>query len=71
MSCLYFTDKKVTNYETAKTSDVKQYASYFNYMLEHGIYLAPAQFEAMFLSTAHTKEQLDQTLNTIEDFIKR
>lgn len=71
LSCLYFTDKKVTNYETAKTSDVKQYASYFNYMLEHGIYLAPAQFEAMFLSTAHTKEQLDQTLNTIEDFIKR
>ena len=62
LGSLFFTDRKVTDYESAKTSDTKAYADYCNYMLDHGVYLAPAQFEAMFLSMAHTAEQLDTVL---------
>lgn len=68
LGCLFFTDRRVTDYETAKTSDTAAYAAYCRYMLRHGIYLAPAQFEAMFLSAAHTKEQLDETLKKAEEY---
>lgn len=70
LGCLFFTDQKVTDYESAKSSDTRAYASYCRYMLRHGIYLAPAQFEAMFLSAAHTKEQLDETLNVAESYFR-
>ena len=49
-------------------SDTKAYASYFHHMLDQGIYLAPAQFEAMFLSSAHTKEDLQTTLQVMEEY---
>lgn len=65
---LFFTKEKVTDYESAKTSDTKAFAEYCNYMMNHGIYLAPAQFEAMFLSVAHTKEILEETLNTMKNY---
>ncbi len=58
----------MTNYESAKTSDTRAFADYCNYMLEHGIYLAPSQFEAMFLSLAHTEELLNETLQTVEQY---
>ncbi|MCC8141580.1 MAG: glutamate-1-semialdehyde 2,1-aminomutase [Lachnospiraceae bacterium] len=58
LGCLFFTDIAVTDYESAKTSDTEAFAAYFRYMLDHGVYLAPAQFEAMFLSVAHTREDL-------------
>ena len=64
---LFFTPEAVMDYRSAKTSDTKAYAAYCNNMLEKGIYLAPAQFEAMFLSMAHTKEDLDKTLGHIRD----
>ncbi len=70
LGCLFFTGQKVTDYESAKTSDIQAYASYCRYMLRHGIYLAPAQFEAMFLSAAHTREQLDETLEIAESYFK-
>ncbi len=70
LGCLFFTGQKVTDYESAKTSDIQAYASYCRYMLSHGIYLAPAQFEAMFLSAAHTREQLDETLEIAESYFK-
>lgn len=60
--CVFFTDEKVCDFKTAKTSDTNQYARYFNLMLENGIYLAPAQFEAMFVSDAHSNEDLNKTL---------
>lgn len=66
---VFFTEKDVINYETAKTSDTGIYAKYCLGMLERGIYLAPAQFEAMFLSMAHTKEDLDHTLEIFEEVI--
>lgn len=70
MFSMFFTDKKVIDYETAKTSDTKLFSKYFAEMLKKGIYLAPSQFEAGFLSTAHTKEDLDKTLKAFEETIK-
>lgn len=70
LSCLFFTEEKVSNYTTAKTSDVQEYGKYFTHMLDKGIYIAPAQFEAMFFSAAHTKEHIDETLNVIEEYLK-
>lgn len=66
LGCLYFTAQEVKDYESAKTSDVKAFADYCNNMLEQGIYLAPSQFEAMFLSLAHTQEMLEEALGCME-----
>ena len=68
LGSLFFTAEPVTDYESAKTSDTKAYADYCNYMLNHGIYLAPAQFEAMFLSMAHTRQELEQTLDLMKNY---
>lgn len=65
---LFFTETPVTNYASAKTSDTDAYARYFRYMLEHGIHLAPAQFEAMFISAAHTEEDLEKALRAIREY---
>jgi len=62
MSCLFFTESKVDNFATALKSDAQLYGKYFHKMLGKGIYLAPSQFEAVFISTAHTKEDLDITI---------
>lgn len=62
MSCMFFTEEEVTDFKSAVKSDTKLYGKYFNEMLKQGVYLAPAQFEAMFVSTAHTKEDLNQTI---------
>ena len=56
LGCLYFTETEVTDYESAKTSDTEAFAAYCKHMMAHGVYLAPSQFEAMFLSLAHTEE---------------
>ena len=68
LGSLFFTDQDVVDYESAKTSDTSAYAEYCNYMLNHGIYLAPAQFEAMFLSMAHTSAQLEETLEVAKQY---
>lgn len=65
LGCIFFTGTPVVNYAAAKTSDTARYAAYFTSMLDAGIYLAPAQFEAMFLSAAHTEEELSYTLECI------
>ena len=68
LSCIFFTPELVWDYEGAKKSDTKAFASYFSYMLEHGIYVAPSQFEAMFLSAAHNETQIQKTLDVMEDY---
>ena len=68
LGCLYFTGEQVRDYESAKTSDTARYAHYCNYMIGHGIYLAPAQFEAMFVSMAHTQQQLDETVDLATEY---
>lgn len=60
---VFFTDRPVTNYAGAKSSDTQKYAAYFRAMLEHNVYLAPAQFEAMFVSAAHTQQDLQATVD--------
>ncbi|MBQ3425696.1 MAG: glutamate-1-semialdehyde 2,1-aminomutase [Clostridia bacterium] len=66
LGCVFFTDKDVYNDAEAHTCDTAKYASYFKKMLERGIYLAPSQFEAMFISQAHTEEDLQTTLRAVE-----
>jgi glutamate-1-semialdehyde 2,1-aminomutase len=62
MSTLFFTDKAVVDYQTAAASDTKRFGTYFRKMLELGIYLAPSQFEAGFVSIAHTTDDIDKTV---------
>lgn len=69
LGCIFFTDHPVTDYGSAKTSDTIKFAKYFHYMLNHQIHLGPSQFEAMFLSAAHTKEQLQGTLDVIRNYM--
>ncbi len=69
LSCLFFTNKEVYDYETAKQSDTKAFACYFRSMLEKGIYLAPSQFEAVFVSDAHTDEHIEQMLTAAKQSI--
>ncbi|MHB1131078.1 MAG: glutamate-1-semialdehyde 2,1-aminomutase [Chloroflexota bacterium] len=62
MLTLFFTDRQVTDYASAKTSDTQIYARYFRAMLERGVYLAPSQFEAGFVSTAHSDADIAHTV---------
>ncbi|MDO5538494.1 MAG: glutamate-1-semialdehyde 2,1-aminomutase [Eubacteriales bacterium] len=72
LGCVFFTDKKVTDYASAKTSDTTAYGQYFKHMINHGIYLAPSQFEAMFLSAAHQKErELAKTLEVMGAYFEK
>ncbi len=59
---VFFTERPVTDFVGAKSSDTARYAAYFRAMLAQGIYLAPAQFEAMFVGAAHTKDDLMNTV---------
>ena len=68
---IFFTDKQVVDMDTAMTSDTKQYAAFFRYMLDHGINLAPSQFEAMFISDAHTEEDIRKTIDVMKEFAHR
>jgi glutamate-1-semialdehyde 2,1-aminomutase len=58
----FFTDEPVTNWETANRSNREQYAKFFHAMLDEGVYLAPSQFEAAFVSLAHSDDVIDQTI---------
>lgn len=71
MFTLFFTSSPVKDYDTAKTSDTRLFGNYFNEMLNRGIYLAPSQFEAAFISTAHTESDIDKTLTAAEASLKR
>lgn len=68
LGCIFFTNHQVTDYTTAKTSDTKAFSAYFQYMLNHGVHIAPSQFEAMFLSDAHTETEIQATLELIENY---
>jgi glutamate-1-semialdehyde 2,1-aminomutase len=62
MACLFFTEQPVVDYASALTSDTARYARYFHAMLRQGVYLAPSQFEAFFLSTTHRDAEIEHTL---------
>lgn len=62
MVCPFFTDRKVVNFDTAKTSDLKLFSRYFAAMIEEGVSVPPSQFEGMFISAAHTAEDIEATI---------
>ena len=62
MMSLFFTEQDVRNFNSALSSDTKLYSKYFREMLKNGIYLAPSQFETAFLSTAHSREDIQKTI---------
>jgi glutamate-1-semialdehyde 2,1-aminomutase len=66
----FFTDQPVTNWETANRSSREQYGKFFHAMLEEGVYLAPSQFEAAFVSLAHTEETIDHTVEAARKALK-
>lgn len=68
LGCLFFTEQPVRDYASAKTSDTEAFARYFSHMLKEGIYLAPSQFEAMFVSAAVTEEEIDETLAAVRRY---
>lgn len=63
---LFFTNEDVINYETAKQSDLNFFGTYFREMAEQGVYLPPSQFEGLFLSTAHSDEDIEKTIAAAE-----
>lgn len=64
----FFTDREVNDYDSATSSDTARYAKFFNYLLENGIYIAPSQYEAMFVSMAHSDEDIEKTCKVIENY---
>jgi glutamate-1-semialdehyde 2,1-aminomutase len=70
MTGFFFTGRPVVDLESAKTADTGLYARFFHAMLDRGVYLAPSQFEAGFLSLAHTDDAIDQTVRAAEDSIR-
>ncbi len=68
LGCMFFTSEPVTDYISAKQSDTGAFKDYFAHMLAKGIYVAPSQFEAMFLSDAHTEQDIQYTLDSIKEY---
>ncbi len=66
MFCTFFTDQPVTNWDTAARSDTNRYARFFQAMLNHGVYLAPSQFETGFFSIAHSDEIVAATIEATQ-----
>jgi glutamate-1-semialdehyde 2,1-aminomutase len=70
LATLFFTAQPVRDYSDAKRSDTKQYARFFREMLDRGVFLAPSQFEALFVSAAHTSENVKRTIAAARDSFK-
>ena len=68
LGCVFFTGTPVTDYASAQTSDTARFADYFCFLLNRGIYVAPSQFEALFLSAAHTPKDLARTLDAVREY---
>ena len=64
---MFFTEHPVTNFDEAKTSDLDRFTDYYQAMLARGVYLAPSQFEALFVSSAHNLEHIDDTITAAEE----
>ena len=70
MAGLFFTDKTVRNFDDAKTADLTRFSAFYRGMLEQGIYLAPSQFEALFISAAHGNSHIAETISAAEAVFK-
>ena len=67
---MFFTDHNVANFDDAKTCDLELFSKFYQGMRQHGIYIAPSQFEVLFLSTAHYDEHVDATINAAEQVLE-
>ena len=70
MGCLFFTEQKVVDFDSAQTADTRKFAHMFCAMLERGVYLAPSQFEAAFVSLAHDQEDIAKTLAAADEVFR-
>jgi glutamate-1-semialdehyde 2,1-aminomutase len=70
MTEVYFTDNEVYDFESAKNVDTKAFDKYFHTLLENGVFIAPSQYECVFLSSAHSLEDIDKTLDAMEIALK-
>ncbi len=70
MFCVYFTGKEVWDFEGAASSDLEKFIKYYQGMLKRGIYMAPSQFEAGFMSAVHSQEDIDQTIEAAGESLK-
>jgi glutamate-1-semialdehyde 2,1-aminomutase len=70
MWTMFFTDQPVTDYASAKTSNTKYFATFFHACLERGVYLPPSQFEAAFISLAHTSDDIQRTIEVAHEALK-
>jgi glutamate-1-semialdehyde 2,1-aminomutase len=70
MFCLFFTDEEIINLDSVKTQDLEMFRKLFWSMLDKGIYIAPSPYETGFLSLAHTREDIDETLNAMEETMR-
>ena len=68
MLTMFMTDRRVRNFEDAQTCDTERYGALFRHLLQSGIYVAPSQFEAMFVSLAHSDDDIDRTIATVRAF---
>jgi glutamate-1-semialdehyde 2,1-aminomutase len=68
MATLFMTDEPVRNFDDAQRADTDRYGALFRHLLDRGIYVAPSQFEAMFVSLAHGDEEIDRTIQAVADF---
>jgi glutamate-1-semialdehyde 2,1-aminomutase len=63
----FFTNEEVTNYETAQTTDLALFKKYYQGMIKEGIFFPPSQFEGLFLSTAHSDEDIEKTIQAVNN----
>jgi glutamate-1-semialdehyde 2,1-aminomutase len=70
MSC-FFTDRQVRNFADVQSTNIKQFKTFFAEMLKQGIYLAPSAFEAMFVSLAHTKKDVEKTIEAAKNSFRK
>jgi glutamate-1-semialdehyde 2,1-aminomutase len=68
MATLFLAEREVRSFEDATTSDTERYGALFRHLLERGIYVAPSQFECLFVSLAHSDEDIDTTVEAVADF---
>jgi glutamate-1-semialdehyde 2,1-aminomutase len=68
MATLFMTDEPVRSLDDAQRADTERYAGLFRHLLDRGIYVAPSQFEAMFVSLAHGDEEIDRTIEAVASY---
>jgi glutamate-1-semialdehyde 2,1-aminomutase len=66
---LFFNEKSVLNFDDAKASDLEMFSAFYNGMLQKGVYIAPSQFEALFVSAAHGRGHIDATIKAAEEIM--